>query len=241
MPRVSASQAASVHGPAQPQGIEPPLPEPGDNEGEGDGKADVAGVEQRRVQDEAGVLQQRVEVGAVKGGGQGAAEGVGGEADEGDEAEADVAEDGEDFRAQVVWQRFAADGECGAPEAEDFYPKEQRAFVPAPGGGEAVVPRQQAVAVGGDVAHREVVREEAVGEDGKAEGEQRALRFRGADGDGAGDAAVGAEGRQDGLQEGYRTREPEGIVAGFDDHRATLQTVAALAERFIPAPTPRFP
>ena len=54
------------------------------------------------MQDEAGVLQQRVEVGAVKGGGQGAAEGVGGEADEGDEAEADGAEDGEDFRAQVV-------------------------------------------------------------------------------------------------------------------------------------------
>ena len=89
-------------GAAQPEGIEPPLPESGDDEGEGDGKADVAGIEQRRVQDEAGVLQQRVEVGAVKGGGQGAADGVGGEADEGDEAEADGAEDGEDFRAQVV-------------------------------------------------------------------------------------------------------------------------------------------
>ena len=90
--------------------------------------------------------------------------------------------------------------------------------MPAPDSGEAVVPRQQAVAVGGDVAHGEVVGKEAVAEGGKAEGEQRALRFRGADGKGAGGAAVGAEGRQEGLQEGNRARKPKGVVAGFDDH-----------------------
>ena len=90
--------------------------------------------------------------------------------------------------------------------------------MPAPDGGEAVVPRQQAVAVRCDVAHREVVGDKAVAEGGDAEGEQRALCFCGADGKGAGGAAVGAEGWQEGLQEGHRARQPQGVVSSFDKH-----------------------
>ena len=72
--------------------------------------------------------------------------------------------------------------------------------------------------MGRDVAHGEVVGDEAVAEGGDAEGEQQALCFRGADGDGAGAAAVSAEGRQQGLQEGDGACEPKGVVAGFDKH-----------------------
>ena len=110
-------------GAAQGEGIEAALPEVGEDDGVGDGKADVAGVEQRRMEDEAGVLEQGVEVGAVERGGQDAGEGVGGEADEAGEADADVAEDGEGFAAHGVWQVAAAHGKGCRPPGEDGNPE----------------------------------------------------------------------------------------------------------------------
>ena len=51
--------------PASPGGIDAAFQQRGDGEGERDGEADIARVEHRRMEREAGVLQQRVHVAAV--------------------------------------------------------------------------------------------------------------------------------------------------------------------------------
>ena len=57
-------QAASVQGRTQraPGGIDPALDQRGDGEGKRHRKPDIAEVEERRMEGEAGVLQQRVQV-----------------------------------------------------------------------------------------------------------------------------------------------------------------------------------
>ena len=93
MPSVRNAQAASVQGrdPARPGGIDAPLEQRGDREGEGHREADVAQVEHRRMDGHARVLQQRVQVAAVERRRQQARERVGGEQQEGEEADADQA------------------------------------------------------------------------------------------------------------------------------------------------------
>jgi hypothetical protein len=53
--------------PAAPGGVHPPLDQGGDGEGEGHREADVAEVEERRMEGEARVLQERVQVLPVEG------------------------------------------------------------------------------------------------------------------------------------------------------------------------------
>jgi hypothetical protein len=66
MPRVRKTQAAVVQGRDQRAQAASSGPEQrGDGEGEGHREADVAHVEQRRVEHHARVLQQRVQVAAV--------------------------------------------------------------------------------------------------------------------------------------------------------------------------------
>ena len=63
MPSVRHIQAASVHGRTQraQAASMPAFDQRGDREGEGDREADIAGVEERRMEGERGVLQHRVQ------------------------------------------------------------------------------------------------------------------------------------------------------------------------------------
>ena len=63
MPSVRHIQAASVHGlhPARPGGVDATVDQGGDGEGERHREADIAGVEERRMEGERGVLQDRVQ------------------------------------------------------------------------------------------------------------------------------------------------------------------------------------
>ncbi len=68
--------------PARPGGIDAPFDQGRDGEGKGDREADIAEIEEGRMEGEAGVLQQRVEAFAVHGRREDSREGVGGEDDE---------------------------------------------------------------------------------------------------------------------------------------------------------------
>ena len=87
--------------PARPGGVDPALDQRGDGEGVGHREADVAEVEEGRVEGEAGVLQERVEVVAVGGRDGEAQEGVRGGEDEAEEGDGDRGLDGEDAGAQA--------------------------------------------------------------------------------------------------------------------------------------------
>ena len=67
MPSVRKHQAASVHGRTQraQAGIDAAFEQGGDGEGVGHREADIAEIEQRRMEGEAGILQQRIEAVAV--------------------------------------------------------------------------------------------------------------------------------------------------------------------------------
>src|SRR5437588_25204 len=68
-PRVgsTAKECTEVRTPerARPAGADPPSDEGGDREGRGGQEADIAAIEERRVEGETRVLQQRIEVAAV--------------------------------------------------------------------------------------------------------------------------------------------------------------------------------
>ena len=59
---------------ARPGGVDPPLDQRRGGEGKDDREADIAEIEQRRMDREAGVLQDRVEVAPLEGRGRQARE-----------------------------------------------------------------------------------------------------------------------------------------------------------------------
>ena len=107
MPSVRKIQAAVVQGRDQRAQAASSRPDEQRRDGEGEGhrEADIAHVEHRRVEDQARVLQQRVQVAAVLGGGQQALERVGGEQHEQQQADGDQAQHAEHARHHGLVQR----------------------------------------------------------------------------------------------------------------------------------------
>ena len=64
MPSVRKTQAISVHGRTQPRPdrIDAAADQRARREGKGDRKPDIAEIEQRRMDRETGILQQRIEI-----------------------------------------------------------------------------------------------------------------------------------------------------------------------------------
>ena len=153
----------------------------GDGEAKGDGEANVAHVEDRGVEDHAGVLQQGVEVPAVKGGGDEPVEGVGGEQDEGDEADADEAHGAEQAGAEYGGQVAAEDGDGNCPQGEGHGPEQHGAFVATPDGRQAVLHGQGGVGVGGNIQHGEVVGVKGVAKTDEGDAGKHKLPSRGRD------------------------------------------------------------
>ncbi|MPN04570.1 hypothetical protein SDC9_151811 [bioreactor metagenome] len=206
--------------PARPGGIELTGEEGGDGEGVGHRETDVAHVEQRRVDDQAGVLQQRIKVAAFGGCGQQAFEGVGGEQDEEQEAETDQAERAEDAGDHGFRQLARQHGDQEGPPGEHQDPQQQRAFVSAPDAGDAVLDGQQRVGVLGDVDHREIVGDEGLGQAGEGEGDQQrhGRGGRAGEGDPGQAVGVGADQRQRAEEQCDQRGKDEGEMAEFGDH-----------------------
>ena len=82
---------------------------------------------------------------------------IGGEQHEQQKAHAHQAHHGQDARHHRVRQMAAEPGHCQSPHAQHLHPQQQRALVPAPHRGDAVLQRQSAVGVGCHVKHRKIV------------------------------------------------------------------------------------
>ncbi|TLD46400.1 MAG: hypothetical protein FAZ92_01349 [Accumulibacter sp.] len=172
------------------------------------------------MKDQAGILQQRVEVAPFLGPRQQALEGVRSEQDEEQEAGADQPEDAEDPCHHVIGQLPRQQCHCQRPHDEHQDPQQQRSLVPAPDGGDPIRQRQQGIRVLCDVEHREIVLHEGGGQAGEGDRQQQRLddRRRAGEGNPLPLPGVGAEQRQHALGHGDAERENEGKGADFRDH-----------------------
>ena len=172
------------------------------------------------MEDEAEVLEQRVEVPSAGRGGDEAGERVRGEQDEREEAGREEAEHGEHPRRHLARQAPAPCRHREGPPAQDERPEEQRPLVGAPDGGQPVVEGQQHVRVGRDVEHGEVVageRPREAGEGGEVEHEE-AGRGVGGERHPAQVAARRARERGRGEEQGGEQCEDERELAELRDH-----------------------
>ena len=161
--------------PARPGGIDAAFEQGGDGEGIGHREADIAEIEQRRMEGEAGILQQRIEAVAVERRGRDALEGIRGEQQEGEEADADQRLDREHAAAQGVGQVGAEDRDRGAEQRQDQRPQQHRALVVAPHARDFVDQRLGRMRVGDDVGDGEVGRHVGLGQ--RAEGQDHQERL----------------------------------------------------------------
>ncbi|MNZ64235.1 hypothetical protein D3C78_824020 [compost metagenome] len=208
--------------PARPGRVQAAAEQGGDGEGEGHREAHVAHVEHRRVDDQAEVLQQRVEVVAVgRHVRQQAVERVGSDDQEQQEADADHPHHRQ-HAGQHLLRQLAGEHRYGeGPAAEDQRPEQQRTLVGAPDGAELVVPGQRAVGVAGHVGHREVIHHEGVGQAAEGERQEGELPPGGRLGQAhpLAVAAPGADQRQARLHQRHAQGENQGQVAEFGNHR----------------------
>ncbi len=168
----------------------------------------------------ARVLQQRIQVASLLGGGDEALEGIGSNQDEEQESQAHEAHDAQHSRDEALGQRAAEDGDREGPPGEHQRPEQDRAFVRAPGRGDAVVRGQLGVGVARDVEHREIVRVEGPCERGEGARDEDELpdrdRARGGEQRRASRARAGE--RQHHLRERERERDDQREVSQLGDH-----------------------
>mmetsp|Transcript_68794 Transcript_68794/g.161818 ORF Transcript_68794/g.161818 Transcript_68794/m.161818 type:complete len:499 (+) Transcript_68794:746-2242(+) len=183
-------------------------------------KAHIAEVEQRRVGGHAGVLQQRVQVAPLGGRRQQPAEGVGRERDEGQEACRHKAQHALHPRRKRGRQRGAARGHQRTPGRQHPRPQQQRALMPAPGGGDAITQRQLLAGIGRDIGQRGVHLHKA----GHQRGQRRAEQHKADRSQRPGQrhpaplAALGAPQRQHRLCHGRRERQQQRELTELADH-----------------------
>ena len=206
--------------PARPCRVEPPAQQRRDRERERDGKADVAHVEHRRMDHHPRILQQRIQVASFGRGRHQPVERIRGEEQEEQESHAHPTHHrdhpGEQHRRQVA--REERDGE--RPAGEHQCPQQERAFVRAPGRGEAIVQRQLGIRIRRHVLDREVIPDERCSETGEGDHDEQELRAR------RGSckrhqprlAVCGAGQRQRGLRDRNQQREDQREVAELGNH-----------------------
>ena len=109
------------------------------------------------MDDHTGILQQRIQVAAVRRRRQQAIERIGSQQHKQHETDGHQPHHAHHARDQRRRQVAAEYGHRDSPHIEHQHPQQQRAFVRAPRGRKAVKHRQLGVGVGGDVEHREIV------------------------------------------------------------------------------------
>ena len=172
------------------------------------------------MDDQARVLEQRVEVAPFRRAGQQALERAGGEQDEEQETEGDQPERAEDAGDHDFRQLARQQGDGEGPPGQHQHPQQQRALVAAPDAGDAVLDGEQRVGVLGDVDHREIVGDEGLRQAGEGEGDEQRQRRggRAGDGDPGETVAVGAEQRQGAEHQRHQRGEDEGEMPEFGNH-----------------------
>ena len=208
------------HG-ARPVRVGAPLDQRRGGEGESDREADIADIEQRRMEDEAGVLQQRVEPAAVGGHREQPLERVRGEDDEGEEQRADAALDAEDAGTQRFADAVVGHRDQAAEDREDQHPQQHRPFVVAPRRAEPVDQRLRRMAVLGDEREREIgagePRHQAAErqDDERRRGRRRRVRPNAISAGSPRDAPYSGHGE---LEDRDRKREQEREMSDFGRH-----------------------
>ena len=142
--------------PARPGGVDTPVDQRGDGEGEGHREADIARVEERRVEGERGVLQHRIEALPVEGRRVEPDEGVGRDDDEEQKRRGDRALHGKHIGLQLARQVGAVGRDRRAEQREDQHPQHHGAFMVPPHAGDLVDERLRRMRVGPDILQREV-------------------------------------------------------------------------------------
>ena len=113
---------------------------------------------------ERGVLQHRIQIAPVRGGGDQALERIRSRQREQQETEAHESEHAHHAARETRRQIAARDRNGERPHHEDPAPQQQRALVGAPDRGHAIKRRQRGVGIGRDVQHRVIERHEGVNE-----------------------------------------------------------------------------
>ena len=206
--------------PARPGRLDPAFDQRGDGEREGHGEADIAEIEERRMEGEAGVLQQRVQVAPVRRRREDAREGIRGQDGEGEEADGDPGLHAQHARAQGRRQVAPEARDRGAEQRQDQDPEQHRAFVVPPDAGDLVEHRLGRVGVLHHVQHGEVGTHVGLREAQEGRGDQRELQHRGrlADRHPGGVAAGGADHRQAALDDGDQQGQQQGEVTDLGNH-----------------------
>jgi len=161
--------------PANPADIELAVEQCRHRKSECHRESDIAHVEHGRMENQARVLQQRIEIAAFRHRRQQAIERVGGEQGERHEADRDQAHHAE--HASHHGQRKAAAETCygSSPAGQDQHPQQQGTLVPAPDRRKPVMHRQQRVGIIGDVGNREVLCHERPGQHSESDRDQHEL------------------------------------------------------------------
>ena len=173
---------------------------------------------------EAAILQERIEVGAVGRRAHEAFERAARGEQEQQEAEVQQAEHAEQPTANVVRQAAGAEARRPGPAGEHQRPQQKRPLVAAPGRAQPEVPGQRPAGIAGDVGHREIVAHEGMEQRGEAEAKAGELRRREGDDSVAPSAAGGAPLPQKTKRQGQNQRRDRCEMAKLDDHRATIAT-----------------
>jgi len=172
------------------------------------------------VDDQTGVLQERVQVAALGGAGQQALEGVGGDQDEQQETEGDQSQRTEDTRNHGIRQLPREMRDTERPPAQHQYPQQQRAFMAAPDAGNPVFDGQQRIGVLGDIDDRKVVGDKSLRQAGEGKRHQQGQRIgaRTRQRNPGQAILVGAKQRQGAEYQGDQRGKNQGKVAKFGDH-----------------------
>ena len=165
--------------PARPRRIEATAQQGRQREGKRHRKADIAHVEQRRMEHHPRILQEGIQVAAFGRRRHQPIEGVRRQQQEEQEADADQTHDREHARHHLLRQVAREQCHREAPAAQHQRPQEQRSLVRAPRRRDAILQRQFRIRICGDVLHREVVADERPREAAEGECDQQCLRARG--------------------------------------------------------------
>ena len=144
-------------GPASPCGVQSTGQHGGNGESKRDRHAHITHVEHGRVNHQARVLQQWVEVPSIGRHGKEPVKGVGSGQDEHQKTNRHQAQDPQHPRHHGQWQAGGKNRNRCGPATEHEHPQQQGALVAAPHRCELVGFGQQGVGMLGDVFHREVV------------------------------------------------------------------------------------
>jgi hypothetical protein len=141
---------------ARPGCIDAPLDQRCGGEGIDNREADIAEIQQRRMDREARVLENGIEVASLEGRGRQTLERIRGQENEGEERHADEALNGERVRAQRAWERTAEQGDDRAEHRQNEDPQQHRTLVVSPDAGDLVDCRHCAVRILGDVENGKI-------------------------------------------------------------------------------------